>query len=151
MKTTTGGEVPDPWVRAAELCGSRIAIVGCAARTCYRDTEDVRAALETLGFLSGAELEVIHAQQLPFDDHVEKACAAIGLVPIRCWAPMNRADRGYVAYERPVAMLEDVGLLLAFPREDDDVTSADMLVVLAAIEAGIPILVVRRESAEFIG
>lgn len=128
-----------------------VAIVGCPARTWFVDQDHIVTVLEALEFLAGRPMAVCHAQQLPFDEHVERAAQKLELEIFRCWAPPKREDRICSKYERPVEMLERASLLIAFPREDSDVTSADSAVVLTALEEGLPVLCVRRDSMQFFG
>lgn len=148
MKKTTGG---DPLARAVEIAnGCEVAVVGCVARTWYTDIEQLDRLLELMDVLCEHGLRVAHAQQLPFDDHVERLAAKHGIDQARCRAPVRRAERIASLYARPVAMLERVGLVIAFPREDSDFFSADPVVMLQAVEDQLPILVVRREGMELI-
>jgi hypothetical protein len=117
-----------------------VAIVGNKSRTWYPDLAHidrlVRALLE-------AEAHIRVFGLFPFDRCVEEACWSYGALP-EVWVDLPTEQRLRLT-TRDEVMLDGVEIVVAFPREGEDLDSADPMVV-TALELDIPVLVVHRKD-----
>lgn len=121
------------------LPGTTVAVIGNISRTWYID----RAILaEVVLWLleAGAKLRIMG--KLPFDALVEIAAEEEGY-GVECTGPLDAAERLRQRDRDGDEVLQDIGFVVAFPREGCDVLSADPIIEIALLN-GLSVLAVYR-------